>query len=104
MPLYEYECDKCRSHFDKRQKFVDEAVAECPTCQSKAHRVFCPAPVIFKGSGFYVTDYRKEKDTDIAPKPAVDAAKKPEVSSTKSADTSAKKADETPKKVAAPAK
>jgi len=63
MPIYEYECTKCNHHFDKRQTFADEAVASCPKCHNKSSRIMVPAPVIFKGSGFYVTDYRKKSDT-----------------------------------------
>jgi putative FmdB family regulatory protein len=76
MPIYEYECDKCSCHFDLRQRFFDEAVAECPKCQSKSHRVFCPAPVIFKGSGFYVTDTRKQQDIKDIGKPGKETAEK----------------------------
>jgi putative FmdB family regulatory protein len=81
MPIYEYECDVCRHRFEKRQRFFDEAVAECPKCQSKSQRVFCPAPVIFKGSGFYITDYRKEKDSETTVKPKEESVSKPKVES-----------------------
>lgn len=71
MPIYEYECSKCRCHFEKKQRFYDEAVAICPECQSKSRRVLSPVATIFKGSGFYVTDYRKggntEKSENIPP-------------------------------------
>jgi putative FmdB family regulatory protein len=49
----------CQHRFDKRQRFDDEPAAECPRCHGSARRVFHPAPIIFKGSGFYVTDSRK---------------------------------------------
>jgi putative FmdB family regulatory protein len=61
MPIYEYECNQCRTRFEKRQRFYDEAVADCPQCESNAHRVFSVGAVIYKGSGFYVTDARKRK-------------------------------------------
>ena len=73
MPIYEYECSKCSHRFELKQTFDDEPWAECPQCKEIAKRVFHPAPIIFKGSGFYVTDHRKnpppeapkgEKDTD----------------------------------------
>lgn len=70
MPIYEYECCACDHHFEERQSYSDEAVAECPKCRSKARRVIRSSPVIFKGSGFYVTDNRKsdssDKSTDTA--------------------------------------
>lgn len=58
MPIYEYECDACRRTFERRQKFSDEPVRECPECQGPVNRLIHPAPIIFKGSGFYVTDSR----------------------------------------------
>ena len=61
MPLYKYECGKCSHHFESRRSFAEGASANCPCCNSTARRVFAPVPIIFKGSGFYVTDYRKEK-------------------------------------------
>ena len=62
MPIYEYECDSCDFTFEKRQSFNDEPVRTCPCCEGIAHRVFHPAPIIFKGSGFYITDSRKNSD------------------------------------------
>jgi putative FmdB family regulatory protein len=59
MPIYEYECTACSHRFEKRQGFHDEPKADCPECQAAARRVFHPAPIIFKGSGFYVTDHRE---------------------------------------------
>jgi len=57
MPIYEYECNGCHYRFEKKQRFNDEAVADCPKCHTKSKRIMCPAPIIFKGSGFYVNDY-----------------------------------------------
>jgi putative FmdB family regulatory protein len=59
MPIYEYECIHCRHRFEVKQSFKDKPEAECPECQAIARRVFHPTPIIFKGSGFYVTDHRK---------------------------------------------
>lgn len=58
MPVYEYECERCQHRFEIRQSFSDKARAECPKCKEPARRVFHPTPIIFKGSGFYVTDHR----------------------------------------------
>ncbi len=63
MPIYEYECDSCAIRFEKRQSFHDEPVVDCPNCSGKVSRVICPAPIIFKGSGFYVNDYKKPSPT-----------------------------------------
>jgi len=57
MPTYEYECESCHHHFDLKQSFQDKPEAACPKCKKKSRRVFHPAPIIFKGSGFYVTDH-----------------------------------------------
>jgi len=59
MPVYEYECEVCLKRFDLRRRFDDESVTKCPECSGKAHRMFTAVPVIFNGSGFYVTDNRK---------------------------------------------
>ena len=61
MPVYEYECGQCAHKFDQRRSFSEGSTASCPQCSSEAKRVFAPVPIVFKGSGFYVTDYRKEK-------------------------------------------
>ena len=63
MPIYEYECSVCHFHFERKQRFDEEPVAMCPKCQGKAHRVIHSVPVIFKGSGFYITDSRKGSGT-----------------------------------------
>jgi putative FmdB family regulatory protein len=59
MPIYEYECKKCSTRFELRKNFGQNGDAQCPECASEAHRVFTPVPIIFKGSGFYITDSRK---------------------------------------------
>ena len=60
MPIYEYQCSDCNHRFEKKQSFQEEAMAECPKCRAKARRIFKPVPIIFKGSGFYITDHRSE--------------------------------------------
>jgi putative FmdB family regulatory protein len=72
MPIYQYHCAKCNLKFELKQGFSDESIVACPKCQSEVQRCFSPVPVIFKGSGFYITDNRKtapenvisESDTD----------------------------------------
>lgn len=58
MPIYEYECSCCSSHFELKQGFQADTQAPCPQCGGDSRRIFLPAPIIFKGSGFYVTDSR----------------------------------------------
>ena len=64
MPIYEYECDGCHCHFERRQRFDEEPVTMCPECQGKARRVIHSVPIIFKGSGFYITDSRQSTVPD----------------------------------------
>ena len=64
MPIYEYECGHCSYRFEMKQGFDEEPEAMCPQCQGRARRVFHAAPVIFKGSGFYVTDSRKSGEPE----------------------------------------
>jgi putative FmdB family regulatory protein len=62
MPTYEYACAKCGYHFDKFQSMRDEPLKKCPKCNKAALKrlVGGGAGLIFKGSGFYITDYRKK--------------------------------------------
>jgi putative FmdB family regulatory protein len=62
MPTYEYVCDACDHEFDELQSFSDEPLTKCPKCKKKKlRRLFgTGASIIFKGSGFYETDYRSE--------------------------------------------
>jgi putative FmdB family regulatory protein len=78
MPIYEYECIHCSHRFELKQGFHDKPQADCPQCKKKARRVFHPAPIIFKGSGFYVTDHRKSGE------PAAKPASKPSPAKEKS--------------------
>jgi putative FmdB family regulatory protein len=62
MPTYEYHCDACEHHFDEFQSMSEPALKKCPQCKKpKLRRVFgTGAAILFKGSGFYETDYRSE--------------------------------------------
>jgi len=70
MPVYDYECVKCRHQFELRRRFGENGTVDCPRCQGEARRLFTAVPVIFKGSGFYVTDHRKEKPAEEPRTPA----------------------------------
>ena len=59
MPRYDYQCNSCENVFEVKQRFTDEPVANCPICDSPARRKFYAVPVIYKGSGFYTTDYAR---------------------------------------------
>lgn len=67
MPLYNYRCRECDTEFDKRQSFSEDPITDCPTCETETegsvYRVIQPAGVVFKGSGFYVTDTKSARDS-----------------------------------------
>jgi putative FmdB family regulatory protein len=63
MPVYEYECGSCSLRFEKVQRFSEDPIRFCPDCGGMVHRVIQPVGVIFKGSGFYVTDNRGKSST-----------------------------------------
>lgn len=62
MPIYEYECDTCGVRFERIQRFSDNPLTGCPECEGHVHRVIQPVGVIFRGSGFYVTDNRQSSN------------------------------------------
>jgi len=71
MPIYVYECDKCGVRFERKQLMSEDPVSVCPECSGHVHKVFQPVGIIFKGSGFYVTDNRAKSSTAVpAPKKA----------------------------------
>ena len=82
MPIYEYECEKCHSRFELKRSFGEDGDVNCPECRGKACRIFTSVPVIFKGSGFYVTDNKKSNPASTTEK--------------------SEKKEETPKPVAGP--
>src|SRR5262245_63225988 len=72
MPIYEYECTSCKTRFERSQRFTDPPVTECPECGGPVRRVLFPAGIVFKGSGWYITDSRKStgSESSAAPAPA----------------------------------
>jgi putative FmdB family regulatory protein len=81
MPTYEYQCDVCNHNFDEFQSMSEKPLKKCPKCgKPKLRRVFgTGAAILFKGSGFYQTDYRSESyksaakaDQEAAGKKAAD--------------------------------
>ena len=60
MPNYEYECERCGYQFTVFQNMSDEPLKKCPKCNGKVHRLIgTGAGIIFKGNGFYETDYKR---------------------------------------------
>jgi putative FmdB family regulatory protein len=64
MPIYEYRCSICGSTFERMTGFGDTSAATCPNGHNHTQRVFSPPGVVFKGSGFYVTDSRSNGKSD----------------------------------------
>jgi putative FmdB family regulatory protein len=65
MPLYEFECEDCKTRFERIQKFTDPNPEVCPACgKSQIRRMFSSPAIQFKGSGFYITDYAKKSSSD----------------------------------------
>ena len=90
MPVYTYQCNNCGVRFERLQSFTDKPLTRCPECRKKQLRkVFVPAGIIFKGSGWYSTDHRSSSGR--SGKPAESADKSPAKAKTEAAD----KADKT---------
>ncbi len=96
MPTYEYECEKCGYHFEEFQSITKKPLETCQKkdCKGKVHRVISPgAGFIFKGSGFYTTDYRSDsyKKAAEAEKPSSSVSTKSETKKTTASKTNGKK-------------
>lgn len=62
MPTYEYECSKCKKRFDLFQRMSEEPLKKCPKCGGQVARLIgAGSGIIFKGTGFYETDYKRKK-------------------------------------------
>ena len=69
MPTYEYKCLDCGIQFDRFQSITEDPIQECPECSGQTKRLIgAGAGLIFKGSGFYITDYRSEGYKESAKK------------------------------------
>ena len=91
MPLYEYQCRDCGVRFERRQHINDEAMKACPECGGEVHRLIQPVGIIFKGSGFYVTDNRAKSSTakpGSAKKPSKDSKESTSIRTSESSSES----------------
>ena len=71
MPIYEYQCDNCGGVFEAIQKFSDDPLTECRLCGHEGIRKLLSAPAFrLKGSGWYETDFKKDKQKNLAKKEA----------------------------------
>ncbi len=94
MPTYEYACTQCGQHVEVFQRFSEPPLQTCGVCGGSLRKVFHPAGIVFKGSGFYATDNRStstSKTSDRPSEPSVrdtKSSKSSEGSSSGSSDTS----------------
>jgi len=96
MPTYEYECQKCGHRFEEFQSMKDVPLSKCPQCKGKLKRLIgAGAGFLFKGSGFYTTDYRSSAYSEKKKKDGSDAAGSPGAgsASTESSSTAKGAAD-----------
>jgi putative FmdB family regulatory protein len=93
VPLYDYQCKNCQAVTEVRHGFKDVHAEVCPHCGGPMARVFNPAGIVFKGSGFYITDSRKSSggteggaSTSTPAAPATPAAAEPKKTESKQSD------------------
>ncbi len=103
MPTYAYRCTACEHRFEQFQRMADDPLTECPECHGSIKRVIHPVGVVFKGSGWYITDSRKtssdngtsdKKPETTGEKPA-ETAKTAKTETTKSSETAGTEAKST---------
>ena len=68
MPIYEYKCQQCGAHFEKRQNVSDEPLTTCEKCHGRLEKQWSLSGFQFKGAGWYVTDYSGKKDSEKSEK------------------------------------
>jgi putative FmdB family regulatory protein len=66
VPLYDYKCSSCGNQYELREGFDAPSRQPCPKCGNEAKRVLHPPPIVFKGSGFYITDSKKGDSATLA--------------------------------------
>ncbi|ANS65843.1 hypothetical protein SLINC_3619 [Streptomyces lincolnensis] len=81
MPTYQYQCTECGEGLEAVQKFTDDALTECPSCDGRLKKVFSAVGIVFKGSGFYRNDSRGSSSSSA---PASSAPAKSSTSSSSS--------------------
>ena len=94
MPIYEFECRKCKSHLEVFQKMNDKPPVKCPKCGGRLEKLISASAFQFKGSGWYVTDYAGQSKK---------AAEKAESEATVTSDSKSDKTDKKTKE-SSPAK
>jgi putative FmdB family regulatory protein len=95
MPTYGYRCGSCGHEFEIRQRITDEPLITCPKCGGKLAKMLYPAGIIFKGSGYYTTDYKGSgngsagSSNGVAPASEGSSESKPETKSESKSESKA---------------
>lgn len=69
MPIYGYRCASCDKEFETLQDINENSVHSCPKCGGEAKRLYYPVGIIFRGSGFHVTDYPRKSSSEKSDAP-----------------------------------
>ena len=98
MPRYDYQCTSCDHRFELVQSFKEAGSGACPECSGEGRRVFHAVPVIYKGSGFYTTDYGRPKSppSETKEKESSDTSEGKSSSSSNGSSSSESKSESTP--------
>ena len=88
MPIYVYQCDTCGLAFEHRQRMADNPLVDCPECDGHVRRIIQPVGIVFKGSGFYVTDNRSKSATALPGKKESDTGSSSESDGSSSSGSS----------------
>jgi len=88
MPTYVYACDRCGAQLGQSEAFKDEPLRTCPSCAGAVRRVFQPVGIVFRGSGWYITDSRKSSAGVAGGDSAVKSEKSEKTESTGKSDSS----------------
>ncbi|MCD7441520.1 FmdB family transcriptional regulator [Streptomyces lincolnensis] len=95
MPTYQYQCTECGEGLEAVQKFTDDALTECPSCNGRLKKVFSAVGIVFKGSGFYRNDSRGSSSSS-SPASASSKASTSTSSSESKSSSSESKSDSKP--------
>ena len=88
MPIYEYQCEDCTDRFEVKQSMKDDPLTACPRCGKRVQRLISSPAIMFKGSGWYVTDYSdKMKPSSDSEVPAPTTGEKKETAPSTSEQT-----------------
>ena len=88
MPIYGYRCSNCGNQFEVYQKMSDEPVQTCPKCEGKVTKILYPNGVVFKGSGYYSTDYKGSSASSSSNGSSSSGESKPEAKPESKSDSS----------------